>query len=362
MKLKSICITLFVCSLSIFFGGSVFAQAKNGFYFQSNSVSIQPDKETTVVLSLSTNGKETTGADAQLKYDPNSVEVLSVTFSPPLSYPHNFFTNDPENGILKLTSTFTQVGTTFRGDSPYAQITLKGKTSGTSTLSFVCSPDKTNDTNLLEKDTGKDFIDCSTLQNLSISVDSSAPSAPTQPTSSVSGCSSLQSSPQKLTATANGDQSIRLSWTKDPNASSYTLSYGTKAGSYQFGAGNVGNIDSFLLKSLDPNSTYYVALAGMNGCSTSPYVTTQATTGAVGTQASTQANTQDTPSFDSLLVTNTGSEQTIDQQSSTEVAEVPVSEGANPRAKTAWIILGLSALGIGAIVLFTLTSMKKRAV
>ncbi len=53
----------------------------------------------------------------------------------------------------------------------------------------------------------------------------------------------------------------------------YALEYGTKSGSYQYGAANIGGkeIRTYLVKSLSPNTTYYFRVRAGNGCATGPW-------------------------------------------------------------------------------------------
>lgn len=53
----------------------------------------------------------------------------------------------------------------------------------------------------------------------------------------------------------------------------YTIAYGLKPGEYKYGAINVGDHEtrSLTINSLNPNTTYYFRIMGVNGCATGPW-------------------------------------------------------------------------------------------
>ncbi len=53
---------------------------------------------------------------------------------------------------------------------------------------------------------------------------------------------------------------VTLSWQHGDIADNYHLVYGTKLGSYEYGALNIGKINSFTVQKLTPGATYYFAL------------------------------------------------------------------------------------------------------
>jgi lysophospholipase L1-like esterase len=62
----------------------------------------------------------------------------------------------------------------------------------------------------------------------------------------------------------------------------YTLEYGTKSGEYQYGINSFGDVSkdqqSYIVKSLQPNTTYYFRVRGGNGCATGDWSNELSTT------------------------------------------------------------------------------------
>ncbi len=298
------------------------AQSTPSFGFGSSTVQVAPNLTTTLTISLSTGGQSTTGADAVIAFDPTKIEITTIQFSTPNAYAHNFSSVDSTNGVIKLTSTFSDVASSYNGSGTYATLTIKGKAEGQSTLSFRCQQGATNDTNILKQGSGQDIVNCSALGTVAVSVSESAPASTATPqssgnqsdsisstsNSSSTTCSPLRSSPTNLRATTQSTEAIILNWTQESNAKYYTLKYGTSQGNYQYGAANIGNGNTFAVNRLRPNTTYYFAIAGVNDCSTSEFIGAFAKTKAVRTsQVGGQTITptpeplpSDIPSFDTL--------------------------------------------------------------
>ena len=77
------------------------------------------------------------------------------------------------------------------------------------------------------------------------------------------------SAPVLLSATANGNNSVTLTWSKSINPVSYYLvTFGTKSGEQTYGNPNVGGPDttSYTVGSLSANQTYFFRVRAGNGC------------------------------------------------------------------------------------------------
>ncbi len=296
-------------TLSLLVPSTVMAQGSASFSWSQNSLSIPANSEASVTLSLNTAGTKTSGADVMLSYDPTKVEVVNVAFSNPNLYALNFNKTSVQTSVINLTSTYTDVSGNYSGSASYATITFKGLALGTTTLNWDCQAGETKDSNILQQGTGTDILNCGSLSPLSITVtQASSTSSDTTATttttndavgSSTTSCSALQTAPTGLSAKAQSSSAILLTWTKESNANNYTLKYGTSPNSYQYGAANIGNSGSFLVSALRPNTTYYFAIAGVNSCSTSAFITTSGKTGTSGTAAVAVA--PNTPSFTTLV-------------------------------------------------------------
>ncbi|OGM27088.1 hypothetical protein A2962_03225 [Candidatus Woesebacteria bacterium RIFCSPLOWO2_01_FULL_39_61] len=73
------------------------------------------------------------------------------------------------------------------------------------------------------------------------------------------------SSPQITSIVRNGS-SATISWTKSDKATHYTIAYGTVVGNYPYGVPNTGNVTSYTINALDPNTFYYYEVYAVNIC------------------------------------------------------------------------------------------------
>ena len=69
-----------------------------------------------------------------------------------------------------------------------------------------------------------------------------------------------------LSVLPKGAGSVELKWTKNPNATNYTVSYGPGSMNYLFGLSNTGNIDSATISELSPNQRYCFVVTPVNDC------------------------------------------------------------------------------------------------
>lgn len=105
---------------------------------------------------------------------------------------------------------------------------------------------------------------------------SSSPSAP-----SCGDPSPGAKAPWLYGAIAQNGNSVLLYFTEaDDPVDHYALEFGTSAGSYQFGSDDIGGKGSrtYLVQSLQPNTTYYFRVRGGNGCATGDWSNELSTT------------------------------------------------------------------------------------
>ncbi len=310
------------------------ASAAGSAFFSWNTVNttVAVGQQTTLTLSLDTQGSETTGADVMLQFDPNIVTVKSVAFSSPNLYNFNFYTIN--NNQVKLTSSYADVASNFKGISSYATITVEGKAEGQSALSWLCTDGQTNDTNIVKRLTGEDIVNCGGLSAATITVTqtqttptaSPSPSPTVQPTTNnlqpTTNTCTKPGQPGIISAKAANAGEIHLQWYKGQNASYYSIYYGTTKGNYVYGAGNIGDTDQFLIRGLKAGTLYYIALQSQNDCGASGMSETSSYSGGitgVGVKPIIVPATVKTTS--NLLATP--APQTLGQAPTTNIAQLP---------------------------------------
>lgn len=97
-----------------------------------------------------------------------------------------------------------------------------------------------------------------------VKVQASVPLQPSTPSSSVAIGTSVGK--QHLTVMSGPKAGeATLYWQHADSADNYHLMYGTKPGSYQYGALNIGNVNKFTVRFLAPGTRYYFALVPLVG-------------------------------------------------------------------------------------------------
>lgn len=150
------------------------------FSLNPSSATKKVGEEFTVDLNIDTAGKQVAGADVKITFDSAAIEVVRVSEG-------TFFTDEAHNigsGTLYVAGFFAEQFKTESGTGKIAIITLKGKTTGTAQLTFVCTT-ATNDCNILDG-SANDIINCSGIRNGSYIISeadgSSSPTATPTPT------------------------------------------------------------------------------------------------------------------------------------------------------------------------------------
>ena len=73
--------------------------------------------------------------------------------------------------------------------------------------------------------------------------------------------------PRLLSIKATGPNEMTLTWTRAGDPTTYYLiTYGTASGVFQFGAPNIGNVTSYVVKGLTPGVTYFFKVQAVNNC------------------------------------------------------------------------------------------------
>lgn len=124
-------------------------------------------------VRIDTGGEAVTSADAYIEYDPNFVEIVSVTDG-------NFFQTVTHNdvktsGRLYIAGIVTNAATFKIGEGLLASVKLKGLKNGDITLRYICEQGSTTDSNIAKNDiNATDIISCSDNNTYKLTIGSSS--------------------------------------------------------------------------------------------------------------------------------------------------------------------------------------------
>ncbi len=77
----------------------------------------------------------------------------------------------------------------------------------------------------------------------------------------------------------NANGQVTLAWSAVSPVTTYAINFGVQPGVYLFGNNSVGNVTSYTVSGLTPNTQYYFQVLGINGCAPGPRSNEVATTG-----------------------------------------------------------------------------------
>ncbi len=154
----------------------------------------------------------------------------------------------------------SSVDSPIQGEGNLADLTFKGLLTGNSFVTIDAASQVSaigSNTNVVKE-----------RQPLTITIGGTGIASPTP--SPVSSCS-LPAAPVGVTATAVDQKQITLQWMNQTNATHYGIVYGLKAGTYIYGAADIGSTTSFTVSQLSPYTTYYFAVFSANDCGASSF-------------------------------------------------------------------------------------------
>ena len=165
----------FIFALLFFvFAQKTYAQV---FILDPSTATKNVGEEFTVNLNIDTQSKAVASADVKLTFDSTILELVKVDKG-------DFFSDEADYigaGTLYVGGFFREQYVTKNGSGKLATLTLKGKTVGSSPLSFTCST-QTNDSNIFDS-SANDVINCSGIQNGSYTITGgSSPTGTPMPT------------------------------------------------------------------------------------------------------------------------------------------------------------------------------------
>lgn len=158
------------CLVALFLGVLSFLSARPAvaqvFSLSPGSLTKKVGEEFVVSINIDTQGKTVKGADTKLSFDTLGLEITKVEGG-------SFFATGSESapkggynvegGIAYLSYGFDTPTVNKAGSGTFAKLTLKGKKTGTSTLTWACSAES-NDTNIWDANTN-DIIVCGSITN-----------------------------------------------------------------------------------------------------------------------------------------------------------------------------------------------------
>lgn len=185
-------IKIILVFIGLFLTSTIFAKQASAQTFRFEQAvpgqTIASGSNFNLKILINTNGQEAINGDALIIYDPAKVSIDSAVSG-------NFFTYFSANQLggssnkylvssWEETIAYAKSSTT---DTLFATLTLKAKTSGSTTLSFDCTSGTEADSNISRASDSTDIINCSALQALNLTIGSSttapSPTLPPFPTS-----------------------------------------------------------------------------------------------------------------------------------------------------------------------------------
>lgn len=173
------------------------------------------------------------------------------------------------------------------------------------------------------------------------------------------------STPQLISATANGSSQIVLTWTIATNpVTNYLVSYGLASGQYIYGNPNVGGqgTTSYTVGSLSPGKKYYFVVQAVNGCTPGSFSNEVSTT-AGGIVIPTIDTSSKTNSQTNIVPTNIPDQNNITPtdiptpsqniQPTTVAIPIPTSNTDNPKTRMLlFVSIGVWMIGSIGNVLY----------
>ena len=179
-------ILFFLLFLIFSFLFSFEAKAAASLSLSPTSQNVATGQTFAVDINLNTGGTLTTGCDVILTFTPQIIKVKTVSFGTSPLYSDNNSTPDNSNGKLTLNSSVRTAVNGFNGTGKLATITFETVGTGSSAVSFICTPQTTaGDTNVWS-DKGLDIVSCNANIGGTYTVTTSSDETTVTPTPEIS--------------------------------------------------------------------------------------------------------------------------------------------------------------------------------
>ena len=160
-----------------------------------------------IAVKIDTGGQATGGTDILIEYPTSLLNVDGVVSGGTFPF---FYHLLQEDGRLRLTAGFPtdRAGESFTGvDALVATITFSPLGDGSAQVNFVCTPGYTTETNILEKTTAADIIDCASNVNGTYGLGGAAPESTPTPTPTPTNVPGSGTSPTPTPTTSSSGSS-----------------------------------------------------------------------------------------------------------------------------------------------------------
>jgi len=164
-------------------------------------------------VRIDTGGQAAGGADVLLEFPKNLLSAQKVTKGTAFTEVFSSIKNEEGKLIISAYFPYTESEKSYIGTNGLiATISFKPLGSGTATVNFVCNPNSTNESNIVEKINSKDIIVCNAnvngSYNLTASIDNETQSNAT-PSPTITPTYSLSPTPT-IPVTGSSVQTISL--------------------------------------------------------------------------------------------------------------------------------------------------------
>ncbi len=241
------------------------------FGLDPSSRQIEKGQQININVNLDTSGRQVNVSEAILSFNESVLEFKGASFGS--IFPFN--THSVTGNLVFISSSFNDGTSYFQGSSQWATLTFEAKSTGQSVIQF------TSRSVIGEIGTLENIFSVGNAPTATITVvdpgsggdeDSNDDNDNDTPASAPTCDKPAPGNPGNLRA-ATGPKvgQVALTWDKGNGATHYSVLYGVSAGTYIYGATNVGNTSQYVVSALTPGRLYYFTVLAWNDCASSGY-------------------------------------------------------------------------------------------
>lgn len=152
------------------------AQAAPSVLFSPTSATVVQNNTVTLKITINTDANSVRASDVTILYATNDLDFVSAANG--VFFPSFSSANDPTNGRLELHGYTSFIGDSRTGTDSYATVVFKAKkSSGSSTISFICSGSG-HDTNIVTT-AGQNVLSCAQVNQVGVTYSNGSIPTPT---------------------------------------------------------------------------------------------------------------------------------------------------------------------------------------